>query len=70
VQAILKANLGATRRTKTRIGLHGKDGFTVKKQKVIESWGGEWILVEAPSGWLGWLPCAEITVEPVTSGKD
>jgi hypothetical protein len=63
-KVFIKPLPNATRRTKTRIGSHGKQGFTLRKQDPSSVFGGSWVLLDAPDGWFGWLPCAEITIEP------
>jgi hypothetical protein len=54
----------ASRRTKTRVREHGpvfihQDG---PKPVHFQNDGSLWIRVEAPDGWMGWLPAEEIEV--------
>ena len=66
-KVLIKPLPNATRRTKTRIGSHGKRGFILLKREASSRFGGSWVLLDSPDGWFGWLPCAEITIEPQVS---
>ena len=64
---IIKAQTGASQRTRNRIHERGRDGFTFKKGPQTTSFannrGTLLILLESNSSdWSGWLPIDEIEV--------